>query len=317
MSSARTVGPDEFREALAPLVAFLRRLTDAVDEVETRHGRDPWEASPAMKELGDEPHYAARSSWDGPITDTLAMGGLTLRAANDYVRTFAEALAADRPPIYGHLVVARAALESSVVSAWLNEDGIARDERVKRGLSEYTYAAVEEERLGLRDDTAMVDGWIARAAALERHVTDHNGNAWSHKSRGKPVVDGVGRPSTAAALTRLLAANDEASIGKLLWSRLSAVAHVTYFGLRWAFMGEDKSTGYVATVQIGTDLQAVYRQALCIVKALRQAASARFTFMGWLDEKWNAVARDAVQHELALLQASKPAPAATDDEPAT
>jgi hypothetical protein len=58
------------------------------------------------------------------------------------------------PPIYGHLVVVRSALESSVVCWWLSEPGIARDQRIKRGMSEYLYTATEEGRLKIQDDAA-------------------------------------------------------------------------------------------------------------------------------------------------------------------
>jgi hypothetical protein len=145
-----TVDPDEFRTALAPLVTFLRGFTEAVRAATQRHGRNPHADSPAMRELADDADYGTRSGWNGPIMNTHAMGGLTVTAANDYVRAFAEVLAAEKPPLYGHLVLARAALEASVVCAWLNEDGVARDERVKRGFSEYLYSAVEEERPNFR-----------------------------------------------------------------------------------------------------------------------------------------------------------------------
>jgi hypothetical protein len=314
MSSAETVGPDEFRNALAPLVTFLREFTGAIHAVGERHGRNPWAESPATKELADDADYGARCGWDGPITNTHAMGGLTLTAATDYVRSFAEVLAADRPPTYGHLVLARAALESSVVCVWLNEDGIARDERVKRGLSEYIYAVVEEERLGLQDDTTVVVDLIAHAAALGWGVTDRNDKTWTHKSRGNPKIDGVSRPSTGPAITRLLVDNAQAKIGKMEWSRLSAVTHVTFFGLRWAFMGHSSSSGYVASTHVGTDLHAVYLQAFCIIKALRQAATARFALMGWADDEWHGIVSNAVQHEIALVQAYTTGSARAEDD---
>ena len=314
MSSAETVGPDEFRDALAPLVTFLRVFTEAINAVGDRHGRTPWAESPAMRELADDTDYGVRSGWDGPITNTHAMGGLTLTAATDYVRSFAAVLAAEKPPTYGHLVLARAALESSVVYAWLNEDGIARDERVKRGLSEYIYAAVEEERLELQGDTTVVVDLIAHAAALGCGVIDRNNKPWTHKSRGTPRVDGVARPSTGPAITRLLVDDAQAKIGKMQWSRLSAVTHVTFFGLWWAFMGGGSSRGYVASTHIGTDLHAVYMQAFCIIKAVRQAASARFALMGWADDVWHGVVSNAVQHAIALVQAYTTGSVSTDDD---
>lgn len=286
----------------------MRAFTVAVDDVGPRHGNVAWEDSPAMREIGDETEYAKRSSWTGPISDTHALGELTLRATADYVRTFAEAFTAERPPIYGHLVVARSALESSVVCWWLSEPGIARDERVKRGLSEYLYTATEEGRLTTQDYAAeRVDEWVARAASLGWAATDYNGKRWSPaKSRGKPFVDGVGRQSIPAGITRLLVTDEASRIGQFQWSRLSAVSHVTWFGLRWALMLDDSTGGVTtgfATVPVGTDTAAVSVQALCIVKALRQAAAARFALMGWQDNEWNTACRLAEEHEVALLRA--------------
>ncbi len=304
--ASRTVGPDEFRDALRPLVEALREFSAAVDAVAPRHGRTPWEDSPAMREIADEHRYSGPSGWDQPIHDTHMLGDLTLRAAADYVRTFAEAFMAERAPVYGHLVVARAALESSAVCAWLSEPGIARDARVKRGLSDFLYTAVEDSRLKIRDDDESVKVWIDRASKLGWQATDYNGKAWSDKSRGKPVVDGVGRPSTGAGITRLLVSDGESKVGQLLWSRLSAVSHVTFFGLRWALMletREDDSLSGLATVAVGTDSTGVYTQAFCILKALRKAASAHFELMDWQDDEWLTAAGTAERHERGLIDA--------------
>lgn len=196
----------------------IREFTDAIDDVRTRHGTGAWEHSPAMREISDERGYEERCSWEAPIGSTHALGDLTLRAACDYVRAFAEVFTAPRIPFYGHLVAARAALESSVISSWLSEAGIARDERVKRGLSEYLYSSTEEGWLGLSADAAEhVDEWVERAASLGWEPTDRNGKPWSlAHSRGQPRVDGVGRPSIRAGITDLLVSNEESEIGKLL-----------------------------------------------------------------------------------------------------
>jgi hypothetical protein len=225
------------------MVSDIHGFTVAVGEVGFRQGRVQSADSPAMREVADEPRYVKRSGWTGPLTDTHALGGLTLHAATDYVRTFAESFAGESVPTYGHLVVARAALESSGVSWWLSEDGIARDDRVKRGLSEFLYSATEVGWLGLQDDAGKrVDEWIARAASLDWAATDRNGKPWSlAKSRGKPLIDGVGRPSVPDSITRLLVSDEEARIGKLLWSRLSAVSHVTFFGVQAGMMFGDVS----------------------------------------------------------------------------
>jgi hypothetical protein len=110
MASGRPAQADEFREAMSPLVNKMREFANAVSTVGERHGNMATAASPAMREIADEAGYVAASGdWTGPITDTHSLGALTLWATADYVRTFAEAFTADRPPVWGHLVIARSA----------------------------------------------------------------------------------------------------------------------------------------------------------------------------------------------------------------
>ena len=55
------------------------------------------------REIADEARYKERSGLDAPFTLTHTLGGLTLTAVNDYVRTFAEAFTTEHTPVYGHL----------------------------------------------------------------------------------------------------------------------------------------------------------------------------------------------------------------------
>jgi hypothetical protein len=298
VSASREVGADEFREAMAPVAEALNALIRAVEATGPRHGGLPAPESEAMKELASEDQYRARSGWLNPMTDTQSFGGMTLWAAADYVRSFASTLGGERPPIYGHLALARDALEANVVSFWLNERGIAYDERVKRGLSEVIYSAGEVKRLGLTDDAnaklAEVNGWC-----------DELG--WGLHMAGRlPVVDGTKRRSVPEGIRRLLVADEEARLGKLLWNRLSAVTHVTWWGLTWALDLVNAPAGDgsgFTTVSVGTNSTKVLQQALCILKALRVAATERFALMGWLDAEWEEARRTAEQFELVLLKA--------------
>ena len=203
--------------------------------------------------------------------------------------------------------MARAALEASAITWWLHEPGIGAEQRAKRGLSEFLYSATEEAWLHLAPDApAMVDEWVERAAKLGWAATDYNGRPWSTEQRGKPRVDGVGRPSTPAAITRLLGGDETSRVGNFQWSRLSAVPHVTWFGLRWALMLDDQAT-HTATglraVPMGTDSGAVSVQALCILRGLREAAAARLALMGWTNDEWQAASHRAEELEVPLLQA--------------
>lgn len=213
--------------------------------------------------------------------------------------------------MYAQLVIARAALEACVVSAWLNEPGIARDERLKRGLSEFIYSAVEEQRVRYqRGGWARTRDWIEHATKLGWSVTDWQCNEWRRDTQGAPRVAGVMRPGIAGGVRDLLV-NDEASkIGKLEWSRLSAVSHATWWGLRWG-MGLDQGvanslTGLVS-VPVGTTASGVLLQAVCILKALRRAADSRFELMGWSSTAWSDAVRASIEHEGEVLRALKAA----------
>ena len=154
---------------------------------------------------------------------------------------------------------------------------------------------------------ATVSAWIRFTPAMFRERKIRSGiRPWSlTRSRGKPFVDGVSRPSIPAGITRLLVSDEASQLGNLQWSRLSAVSHVTWFGLRSALMLDHGTTNLatgLTTVQVGAHSSAVSVQALCILRALRQAATARFALMGWQDDEWKTACRVAEEHELVLLQ---------------
>lgn len=278
-------GSAELRAAVAPTVEVIRRLTDAIGAVQIDHRHQPGASSVATGEIAAEARrFGRRTVWDGPISDTHSFGGTTLFAASDYARSFAELLAADRAPVYGHLALARSALETSVVAAWLNDPGVDPGERVRRGLCEHLYSASELGRLGLEPDAKQhLQRW--------RHVAA--GFGWSVVwDRGQPRVESSQRPSVAAGLDQLLAGDGNWELGHVQWSYLSAVDHGTRYGLLPAG---------VAPTAAGVGMQAV-----CVLRAVRKAAAARFTLMGWLDRDWSRASRTAEEHEVELMTLAAP-----------
>jgi hypothetical protein len=221
---------------------------------------------------------------------------MTLTAAADFARSFAVLIDADSTPVYGHLVVARSVLDACVVAEWLNDPKADVAERVKRGLCEQLYSAMELVRLDLEDDAAeRRDYWKARALDL----------GWTVKvSNTKPVIDGTSRPWPRSGIAELLVGDGEARIGGAQWSYLSSVSHVTWYGLRQAVTSDAPTPGLgPGLVTFGTTSSSVRAQALCVLIALRKAAAARFVLMGWADDDWRAACARAQQHELALMQA--------------
>lgn len=293
----QATGSEVFRQALAPTIDAVRDLADAVSERAKRHGHQPSASSRAMDEVAVEATFAARSGgWQEPIRDTHAFGGMTLMAAADFARSFAVLIDADSTPVYGHLVVARSVFDACVVAAWLNEPKADVTERVKRGLCEQLYNAMELVRLGLEDDaTERHDYWKARAASL----------GWTVKvSNNRPVIDGTSRPWPRSGIAELLVGDGEARIGRAQWSYLSSVSHVTWYGLREALPNTAPTQVLgPGLATYGTTSSSVRAQALCVLIALRKAAAARFVLMGWADEDWRAACARAQEHELELMQA--------------
>jgi hypothetical protein len=254
-----------------------------------------------MEEIAAEANtLASKSSWTGPITDTHSFGGITLIAASDYARAFVEAIGGSPTPVFAHLVVARSVFESSVVSAWLNDPTVNPVERVKRGLCEQLYSAMELVRLGIEDDAAeRVARWKAVAAEF----------GWeTRRNRDKPVVDTTERPSVPRGIDKLLVGEGDWRIGRAQWSYLSAVSHVTWWGLRQSVVEPPSDPGVsgLSLAGVGTTAASVFSQAVCVVRAVRKAASARFALMGWEDTEWNAASSEAEVYERAVISSFRP-----------
>jgi hypothetical protein len=292
----KATGSEAFRQSLSSTIGVVHDLADAVSERAGRHGHQPSASSRAMEEIASEATCAARSGgWTEPIRDTHTFGGMTLTAAADFARSFAVLIDADSTPVYGHLVVARSVFDACVVAEWLNDPKADVTERVKRGLCEQLYSAMELVRLRLEDDaTERRDYWKARAASL----------GWTVKvSNNKPVIDGTSRPSVPSGIAELLVGDGEARIGRAQWSYLSSVSHVTWYGLRQAITSTAPTPGLgPGLATYGTTSSSVRAQALCVLIALRKAAAARFVLMGWADDDWRSACERAQQHELALMQ---------------
>jgi hypothetical protein len=289
-----------FREVLSPTVRAIGELAAAVLEMAPRKGHIPGRRSRAKAELvAQRQRYSEVAGWDEPVTDAHVFGGFTLLAATDYAQSFADLFAAGPPPVYAHLVLARAVLEACVVSAWLNDATVDVDERVRRALCEHLYSAMEVKRLGITDDLAeRVSVWKTTAKALGWDATTpHN---------RKPTVGGSQRPSTADGIDALLTAGRPVQIGKAQWSYLSSVSHVTRYGLSEAI---SRSPGAAPTdgptvADVWTKSTSVQLQAWCILRALKTAADARFALMGWRDEEWLAVCQQADAHGMWLFAAA-------------
>jgi hypothetical protein len=295
---AETVDPDVFRQRLADQIAGIRALASAVDTV-LNVLREPSAESVAMSEIAAEQNYRSRSEWRDPIADTHAFALATLRASCDYVRGFAALFDANEPPLYAHLPLARAALEAAGTSLWLSELGVGVLDRMKRGLCELLYSANEVDALELSDDAGeSVRLWEGVAQSF----------GWDlNNSRSKPVIAGARRPRISESIVQLADSRPGSQAGNILFSRLSAADHVTWFGLSWAMdmaSVAHRPTSTLGTVPVGTDSRQFALVAFYIVRGLRVSANNLFTFMGWTDAAWEQAVTATQELELQFAQAA-------------
>jgi hypothetical protein len=92
-------------------------------------------------------------------------------------------------------------------------------------------------------------------------------------------------------------------LGKVQWSYLSSVMHVTWYGISQAVVEGPAEPGGLgpSMALVGMESKAVNTQSLCLLRCLRQAGAARMTMMGWLDDDWVAAEHASKAHENALL----------------
>lgn len=292
-----------FVRGMAETVATLRTLSQAIADAPNDHGHNPWDPSRAMSDLFAEADLQRRcgDDWLTPVKDAHTFGGMTLMAASDYGHCYASLFdtGLERAPVYGHLAIARAGLEACIVSSWLNEPGIETVERVKRALCELIYSAWEVKRLELEGD----DKTTELLASLMR-ISESFGWTLSD-DRGKPKLDTTRRPSIPRRIAEIVVGDRRREIGKVQWSYLSSVIHVTWYGLRQAVVeGPSDEAGVGPSIaMVGTEARAVNAQSVCLLRMLRYAGAARFTLMGWADEEWIDACRQAESHENSLLKA--------------
>jgi hypothetical protein len=322
---------EEFNSAIAPTVQAMRNLTDAILAVEPRHEHRPGDGSEADEEREFEKGLVGRSWWDGPITDTHRMGGVTLLAAADYARSLAELFTTPRVPVFGHLALARSVLEASMVSGWLNQPDIAPWQRVGRGLWEQVKSAAELAEAARKpsehdDEEAVLrkqvewDRSQERKARWKKIATDLG---WQVKKNNKSetsfkIVSAadaehqltVFRPWPGIGIDELLLGDvlgpRDHDLGRTQWSYLGGVNHVVWFAMREAVQEPPKpAADGLSLAGLGTNLYSALMQALCTTRAVRTAAQRRFELMGWIDEEWQFMARRSESQETLTLWRSQ------------
>jgi len=288
-----------FVVGMAETVAVMRGLCAAAVEASDRHGHQPTVPSVAISDISHENGFIARwgDDWPTPVQDAHTFGGMMLMAATDFGYSYASLFTGDRAPVYGHLALARAGLEASIVGSWISDPKIETEQRLKRTLCEQLYSAMEVKRL-------KIDKGIA-SANVERFKRCAMAMDWAVGEQGrKPVVDGTTRPSVSKSIAEIVVGDGSADLGRVQWSYLSAVIHGTWHGLVQANVDRPSAIGPLGPglAMVGTSSKSVNAQSVCLLRAIRNVGTGRLTMIGWLDEEWTKAAQRSESHERALVK---------------
>jgi len=101
---------------------------------------------------------------------------------------------------------------------------------------------------------------------------------------------------------KLLLKEGEWKLGSAQSGYRSSVGHATWYGLAPSVLERPKD-GIVAQVAgFGTASTSVFAQAVCVMGAVRNVATARFTLMGWMDNEWRTAGMASIGHERQLIK---------------
>lgn len=124
-----------FLAAIMPRLEALASLVREARAAREHYGWLPDANSQAMREVGEEGKFGG--SWGSePVRSCYSAAGVLLAAAEDHARSITELLFLERAPLFGHVVLARSALESTSRVLWLSQLGIGVRSRVARSYTD-------------------------------------------------------------------------------------------------------------------------------------------------------------------------------------
>jgi hypothetical protein len=116
--SSAFVNPQDFVARMKPTVDVLNGLCAVIETASERHDLQPVKGSQGSREVEEEGPLRAstRGLWAEPVRSSHSIGDLTLTAATDFGRCYAQLFSGARAPVFGHLARSRTTLEASIVT---------------------------------------------------------------------------------------------------------------------------------------------------------------------------------------------------------
>jgi hypothetical protein len=248
-----------------------------------------------MAELADEHRFAG--GWGKePVRDSHSASWLFLGAADDMIRSLCRLFEGGATPVYGHIPLARAAVEACARAAWLAEPGVGVKKRVARGVSERLYSLGEVAKL-----PGAPDNSDRRRRILDE--ADKQGFA-RFSTRGQTIVSLEERRKGNTALVTWLFGQPDQELGEIIYRFWSAVSHSTLYGLTQSLdrdVSQASRIDSLVTVGLATRSDQVVTVMAAVGIAYIDAARFHDQLFGWRTDDW----AKTVVNFLALLGSSE------------
>lgn len=283
MSPAATPSATGFFAHTGPLRTTLVDLVHQAVVMREDHEFLPNVESDAMTELSAEPTFAG--AWGNqPVRQAHNCGAMLILAAEDFIEAACRLLASEPVPVFGHIVLARSALEACGRGQWLYQPQIGVRSRIARGMTERLYSLAEQQRLpGDVVDRACIAERrrpILEEATKQSFVTV--------TKRRTPTALGEPRPSATETVKHALGDSADPDLGRVLFGYFSAVSHGTVYGLLQGItiVQGDERLWPDSIGQLKTDSVGVNSVFAAMILAYAEAVERKRRHFGWESEYW-------------------------------
>ena len=295
---------EDFRAHMAPLTGALADYARATSKATEQNGFVPSATSIAMAELADERRWAT-DAWREPARNAHSFGAMLVYFLAEHLAGYAAIVdAAAIGPVYAHMPMVRAMIETIPVAHWLTDPTINLETRIKRSIA---YRVDSARFLGRQQHLPTA---ILRSTTTLNLCHDYaRRQMWIIKKTGdgSKSVGGESLPSSAQSFTALAADINDERLDAVLWNLSSATQHGTSYALlqnvreHAAPNGPLDPTG--ATAALMVDAETLAKYGLLCWQGCRTVVDARLRLMGWTASAALCDDRDrleAIQHSQNL-----------------
>ena len=289
---------------LAPVMDALEALADTTERL-TGTGM-ALAHSPAMRELSEE-GAIANGYFEEPVHAAHSNANILRFAATDSVRQFARLFRSQPVPVYAHLAVARAGLESAALSYWAGARNIGSIARVQRYQAIRLRNCIEMKRSPIPEFKRQA---TRNRAQIRKQCAKRSWNLIANSSR---IEVGDQRfPGSGALIKALLArGSDEPGLqglGATAWWQWSGVSHAVNYALIESVDSNNPTPSLLGpnTVPIFTSSRSVSFQALILGRGYQTLIEEHRQVFGWTNPTWTDANARFIGEARRILSARGP-----------